>query len=84
MGIGWVRVRLPAHIICKYQLYILLLSKNTMSSLNVRGDHLAYIEKLNQLSIPNQKNNWKVLDLFAGCGGLSLGFESLSLERRQT
>ena len=46
-----------------------------MSSLDAVDDHLTYIEKLDQLSIPNQKNNWKVLDLFAGCGGLSLGFE---------
>jgi len=64
----------------QYQVYIPLPSKKVMSSLNVRDDHLTYIKKLDQLSIPSQKNNWKVLDLFAGCGGLSLGFESAGFD----
>ena len=48
-----------------------------MSSVPKIDGHLTYIQKLNQLLIPEQKNCWKVLDLFAGCGGLSLGFETV-------
>ncbi len=36
-----------------------------------------YINKLNQLLKPHHSLNYTVLDLFAGCGGLALGFESV-------
>ncbi|WP_072681615.1 DNA cytosine methyltransferase [Arcobacter sp. LA11] len=39
----------------------------------------SYLKEINSL-IPNVKYDLKVLDLFAGCGGLSLGFESLGYE----
>lgn len=35
-----------------------------------------YIEKINSLLVPNIVEEAVVLDLFAGCGGLSLGFEA--------
>lgn len=35
-----------------------------------------YAEKIDQLLRPKSDTHWTVLDLFAGCGGLSLGFES--------
>jgi DNA (cytosine-5)-methyltransferase 1 len=39
---------------------------------------MSYVEFLSrQLKIPARKNKWKVIDLFAGCGGLALGFEAV-------
>jgi DNA (cytosine-5)-methyltransferase 1 len=35
-----------------------------------------YLERINNLLKPKINNEFKVLDLFAGCGGLSLGFEA--------
>lgn len=35
-----------------------------------------YIEQVNTLLRPKKKHTHKVLDLFSGCGGLSLGFEA--------
>lgn len=37
---------------------------------------MEYIKKINSLLVPNPALPYKVLDLFAGCGGLSLGFEA--------
>lgn len=37
---------------------------------------MKYTEVINTLLKPKEKNGFKVLDLFAGCGGLALGFES--------
>lgn len=41
-----------------------------------------YIKHINELLQPNEdpSSNAMVLDLFAGCGGLSLGFEALGFE----
>ena len=38
--------------------------------------NLNYVEIINDILKPNAINNVRVLDLFAGCGGLSLGFEA--------
>ena len=41
------------------------------------GNVSDYIRLINQLlKPPSERNGFKVLDLFAGCGGLSLGFEA--------
>lgn len=37
---------------------------------------MSYIELINNLLVPKITENVTVLDLFAGCGGLSLGFEA--------
>jgi DNA (cytosine-5)-methyltransferase 1 len=37
---------------------------------------MTYVEKINALT-PNPNTEFKVLDLFAGCGGLSLGLEAV-------
>jgi len=39
-----------------------------------------YIQQINQTLIPNVTEKEVVLDLFAGCGGLSLGFEAAGYE----
>lgn len=39
-----------------------------------------YIEKINNLLKPKQGGSPLVLDLFAGCGGLALGFEAQGFE----
>lgn len=40
-----------------------------------------YLDLLEQLNPKSKKNNkYKVLDLFAGCGGLTLGFEAVGFE----
>jgi DNA (cytosine-5)-methyltransferase 1 len=38
---------------------------------------LDYVRRLNETLIPNDSLKITVLDLFAGCGGLALGFESV-------
>jgi DNA (cytosine-5)-methyltransferase 1 len=37
---------------------------------------MVYIEGINALLVPHHTENAVVLDLFAGCGGLALGFEA--------
>ncbi len=39
-----------------------------------------YVHELNKLLRPKKKYPIKILDLFSGCGGLSLGFESFGFE----
>ncbi|MBI1759868.1 MAG: DNA cytosine methyltransferase [Acidobacteria bacterium] len=41
---------------------------------------LDYVAKLNDSLKPNRDLNLTVIDLFAGCGGLALGFESAGFE----
>lgn len=38
---------------------------------------MTYIERINTKLVPDPHLEFKVLDLFAGCGGLSLGFEAV-------
>ena len=45
-----------------------------------RARHQAYISSLHELEIPENPTGPRVLDLFAGCGGLSLGFEVAGFE----
>lgn len=37
---------------------------------------MGYIEEINTLLVPRHTEEAVVLDLFAGCGGLALGFEA--------
>ncbi len=39
-----------------------------------------YVERINELLRPKSSLDIKVLDLFSGCGGLSLGFESVGFQ----
>jgi len=41
---------------------------------------MSYIDLINQLLTPNITEKALVLDLFAGCGGLALGFEAVGFE----
>ena len=37
---------------------------------------MKYPRRLDDLLRPRRAGRWRVVDLFAGCGGLSLGFEA--------
>jgi len=50
----------------------MLLEKNAVET--------KYLEKLNDVIVPRSTHNTLVIDLFAGCGGLALGFESQGFE----
>ena len=39
-----------------------------------------YVQKINETLLPKSNENYNALDLFAGCGGLSLGFEAENFE----
>jgi len=41
---------------------------------------MSYVDRLNSILKPQTAGNIRVLDLFAGCGGLSLGFEAHGFE----
>lgn len=42
--------------------------------------HNEYMKRLAAITPLKQSNGWTAIDLFSGCGGLSLGFESLGFE----
>ena len=55
--------------------------KNTSNSLTRQIiSHADYISKINNELMPAKTIKYTVLDLFAGCGGLSLGFESVGFK----
>jgi DNA (cytosine-5)-methyltransferase 1 len=41
-----------------------------------RQREMGYIEEINETLVPRHTEEAVVLDLFAGCGGLALGFEA--------
>lgn len=49
-------------------------------SLNLNLLHVNYVRYINELLQPRITEKELVLDLFAGCGGLSLGFEAVGFE----
>jgi len=51
-----------------------------MERLGKRAGHAAYLAELSKLTLPESFDKGLVLDLFAGCGGLSLGFEVAGFE----
>jgi DNA (cytosine-5)-methyltransferase 1 len=47
-----------------------------VKELAYRSSNQSYLSLLRRLVRPNEQQNGVVIDLFAGCGGLSLGFEA--------
>jgi site-specific DNA-cytosine methylase len=41
---------------------------------------MGYIEEINETLVPRHTEEAVVLDLFAGCGGLALGFEAVGFK----
>ena len=63
-----------------HQVYTPNSADTIVTGIASRARHRAYISSLHELEIPENPTGPRVLDLFAGCGGLSLGFEVAGFE----